>query len=68
MSNQAHSYAEWMQCRNFWLRQVEFVSAEERVLLEDGEFTLCDTSTACVFSDRVGPRLDFRRLLGTCLF
>ena len=41
-SNQAHKHAEWMQARNFLRRAVPLLTREERDLLEDWEFVLCD--------------------------
>ena len=42
MSNQANTHAAWNDTKNFWTRQVQSVSVEERDLLEDWEFVLCD--------------------------
>ena len=42
MSNQAHKHAEWMQAKNFFLRQYGFLAGEEKELLEDWEFVLCN--------------------------
>ena len=42
MSNQAHNHAEWMQAKNFFLRQYGFLAVEEKDLLEDWEFVLCN--------------------------
>ena len=45
MSNQAHSYAEWMCAQNFFVRQHRLLTVEERDLLDDWEFVLCEMST-----------------------
>ena len=45
VSNQAHKHAEWMQAKNFFLRQYGFLAGEEKELLEDWEFVLCNMST-----------------------
>ena len=45
MSNQAHSHAEWMCARNFFVRQHPLLTVDERDLLEDWEFVLCEMST-----------------------
>ena len=45
MSNQANTHAAWKDAQHFWTRQIESVTVEERDLLEDWEFTLCDAST-----------------------
>ena len=45
MSNQAHSHPEWMRARNFFLRQHPLLKVEERDLLDDWEFVLCEMST-----------------------
>ena len=52
MSNQAHSYAEWMQAQNFFVRDFHLLTVEESDLLEDWELVLCDTSVAFL------PRLE----------
>ena len=48
MSNQVHSYAEWMQAQNFFVRDFHLLTVEESDLLEDWELVLCDTSVACL--------------------
>ena len=45
MSNQAHNHAEWMQAQKFFLRHCGFLGPEEKGLLEDWEFTLCNMSS-----------------------
>ena len=45
MSNQAKRYSDWKQAQNFWVRHVSFLSAEQKVVLEDWEVVLCDMST-----------------------
>ena len=45
MSNQAHNHAEWMQAQKFFLRHYGFLGPEEKDLLEDWEFTLCNMSS-----------------------
>ena len=45
LSNSANKYAEWMQARNFFLRQYAFLSHEDKNLLEDWELVLCDVSS-----------------------
>ena len=45
MSNQAHSHAEWWHAQNFFRRQHPLLTVEERDLLEDWEFVLCEMST-----------------------
>ena len=42
MSNRAHKHAEWTQAKNFFLRQYGFLAGEEKELLEDWEFVLCN--------------------------
>eukprot|EP00435_Cladocopium_sp_Y103_P025388 s155_g6.t1 len=44
MSNQAKKHAEWMQAKNFFIRHFHFLTVEQRELLEDWEFVLCDVS------------------------
>ncbi len=41
-SHQANAHAEWMQAKNFFLRQYGFLAVEEKELLEDWEFVLCN--------------------------
>ena len=45
MSNQAHSHAEWWHAQNFFRRQHCLLTVEERDLLDDWEFVLCEMST-----------------------
>ena len=45
MTNQAHVHAEWNQAKNFFVRQYGFLAQEEKDLLEDWEFILCNMST-----------------------
>ena len=52
MSNQAHSYAEWMRAQNCFVRDFHLLTVEESDLLEDWELVLCDTSVAFL------PRLE----------
>ena len=42
MSAQARRHAEWMQAKNFLLRAFPLLTLEERELIEDWEFVLCD--------------------------
>ena len=44
-SNQAKKYPEWKHAQNFWVRHFGGLSVEQKELLEDWEFVLCDTST-----------------------
>ena len=44
MSHQAKKTAEWKQAQNFVVKESGFLTVEERDLLEDWEFVLCDTS------------------------
>ena len=46
MSRQANEHAEWMQARNFFIRDYPFLTEEKICLLEDWELVLCDTSVA----------------------
>ena len=52
MSNQAHSYAEWMRAQNFFVRDFQLLTVEESDVLGDWELVLCDTSVAFL------PRLE----------
>ena len=45
MSNQANSNVEWKQAQNFFARDLHLVTVEERDLLDDWEFVLCEMST-----------------------
>ena len=45
MSNQAHKHADWMQAQKFFLRHFDFLSVEDKDLLQDWELILCDVST-----------------------
>ena len=45
LSNSANKYAEWMQARNFFVRHFDFLSVEDKDLLQDWELVLCDVST-----------------------
>ena len=45
MTNQAHVHAEWSQAKNFFVRHYGFLAQEEKDLLEDWEFILCNMST-----------------------
>ena len=44
-SNQANKSPEWKQAQNFWVRHFGGLSVEQKELLEDWEFVLCDMST-----------------------
>ena len=41
-SQQANAYAEWNQAKNFFVRHYGFLAQEEKDLLEDWEFVLCN--------------------------
>ena len=45
MTNQARSQSDWRHAQNFVMRQHRLLTAEERALLEDWEFVLCDMFT-----------------------
>ena len=45
MSNQANSNVEWKQAQNFFARDLHLLTVEERDLLDDWEFVLCEMST-----------------------
>ena len=45
MSYQATKHAEWKQAQNFFVRHFEFLSVEDKDLLQDWELILCDMST-----------------------
>ena len=44
-SHQANAHAEWNQAKNFFVRHYGFLAVEEKDLLEDWEFILCNMST-----------------------
>lgn len=44
MSNQARSHEAWKHAQNFFLRQFDLLTVEQRDLLEDWEVVLCDLS------------------------
>ena len=44
-SFQAQKHAEWRQAQNFFVRQFDFLSVEDKDLLQDWELILCDMST-----------------------
>ena len=45
MSKQAQKHPEWMQAKNFFVRQYESLAQEEKDLLQDWEFVLCNMCT-----------------------
>ena len=45
MSNEANKSQEWMNALNFFRRDYVFLTLEDKELLEDWEFVLCDMST-----------------------
>ena len=45
MSNQAHKHADWMQAQKFFLRHFDFLSVEDKDLLQDWELVLCEMSS-----------------------
>ena len=45
MSNEANEYVEWKQAQNFFVRQYDFLTVEEKELLQDWELVLCDVSS-----------------------
>ena len=47
-SNPASQVKEWNAAKNFWYRKVATLAAEQRELLEDWEFVLCDMSRSDV--------------------
>ena len=44
-SNRAKQAKEWNAAKNFWYRQVPKLAAEQRELLDEWEFVLCDVPT-----------------------
>ena len=44
-SFQAQKHAEWRQAQNFFVRHFDFLSVEDKDLLQDWELILCDMST-----------------------
>ena len=44
-SHQAKAHAEWKQAKNFFARQYGFLAEEDKDLLEDWEFVLCNMCT-----------------------
>ena len=55
-SNRASQVKEWNAAKNFWHRKVATLAAEQRELLEDWDFVLCDMSKldAVAFLSRMG--------------
>ena len=55
-SHGAKRIAAWKAAQNFWVRRFASLNIEQRALLEDWEFLLCDTSalTAEVVASRLG--------------
>ena len=47
-SNPASQVKEWNAAKNFWYPKVATLAAEQRELLEDWEFVLCDMSRSDV--------------------
>ena len=45
ISFQATKHAEWKQAQNFFVRHFDFLSVEDKDLLQDWELILCDVST-----------------------
>ena len=45
MSNEAHKNKQWSHAQNFWCRDYAFLTLEDKELLEDWEFCLCNMST-----------------------
>ena len=45
MSNEAHKNKQWSHAQNFWSRDYVFLTLEDKELLEDWEFCLCNMST-----------------------
>ena len=45
LSNEANEYVEWKQAQNFFVRQYDFLTVEEKELLQDWELVLCDVSS-----------------------
>eukprot|EP00434_Breviolum_minutum_P046505 symbB.v1.2.042114.t1/scaffold9269.1/size3754/1 len=45
MSNEAHKNKQWSHAQNFWRRDYVFLTLEDKELLEDWEFCLCNMST-----------------------
>ena len=45
ISFQATKHAEWKQAQNFFVRHFDFLSVEDKDLLQDWELILCDMST-----------------------
>ena len=45
MAKQAQKHAEWKRAQNFFLRQYGLLTVEEKALLQDWQFILCDMST-----------------------
>ena len=45
MSNEAHKNKQWSHAQHFWCRDYVFLTLEDKELLEDWEFCLCNMST-----------------------
>ena len=45
MRNEAHKNKQWSHAQNFWCRDYVFLTLEDKELLEDWEFCLCNMST-----------------------